>query len=88
MVPLPDVIGLPLDEARVRLRAGGIEIGDIVETRPPGLSDAGARPSRKQGAGLRVTELAGNLRVVRVRGTGPVDLVVTRERYVAQTASP
>jgi hypothetical protein len=34
-----------------------------------------------------VLELAGDLRVVRVRGEGPVDLVVTRERYVAQPRS-
>jgi hypothetical protein len=88
MAPVPDVIGLPLDEARARLRAAGIDIGGVVETRPPALSDARPRPGRKRGAGLRVTELAGDLRVVRVRGTGPVDVVVTRERYVAPAPSP
>jgi hypothetical protein len=88
MAPAPDVIGLPLEEARARLRAAGIDIGDVVETRPPALSDDRPRPPRKRGAGLRVTELTGDLRVVRVRGTGPVDLVVTRERYIAQASSP
>jgi hypothetical protein len=94
---VPDVIGLPLDDARDRLRAAGIDIREVSETRPPALSgrpraegppagDAPPRP-RKQGGGLRVLELAGDLRVVRVRGEGPVDLVVTRERYVAQPRS-
>jgi len=98
MAPLPDVIGLPLDEARARLRAARIDVREVTETRPPALSErrrvggsptvGGAPPRpRKHGAGLRVLDLAGDLRVVRVRGEGPVDLVVTRERYVAQPPS-
>jgi hypothetical protein len=69
--PVPDVIGLPLDEARARLANAGVEIRAVTETRPPKAAD-----------------LTGALRVVRMRGDGPVDLVVTRERYVPTPRSP
>jgi len=61
-----DVVGLELEEARARLRAQGVTVRSVTETRPP-----------------RPVELAGVLRVVRVRQDGAAaDLVVTRERYV------
>lgn len=70
MLPTPDVIGLPLDAARARLSAAGIEVRGVTETQPPTRAD-----------------LTGELRVIRVRGDGPVDLVVTRERYIPQQES-
>lgn len=103
---IPDVIGLPLDDARERLAAAGIDVGDIVETRPEALRDrprvegptppsdrpqaegATAPPPARKHGGLRVAELAGALRVIRVRGEGPVALVVTRERYLPQPPAP
>jgi hypothetical protein len=67
-----DVIALTLEEARSRLAAAGLAIRMVSETRPPHRA-----------------ELTGDLRVVRVRGAaGAVDLVVTRERYVASAGQP
>lgn len=100
---IPDVVGLPLEDARERLTAAGIDVGEVVETRPkipsarpqvegPTAAGAGAAggpkaPTRKRD-GLRIGELTGRLRVVRVRGEGPVALVVTRERYLLQPPAP
>lgn len=82
MPAIPDVIGLPLDDARARLTAAGIAVRDVTETRPP------APPPRQHGDRPMAVELAGALRVIRVRGDGPVDLVVTRERYVPGQGTP
>lgn len=61
-----DVIAIPLEEARSRLAAAGLVVGDVSETRPPERAEL-------TGA-LRVVRL-------RVAGDA-IDLVVTRERYV------
>ncbi len=62
-----DLIGRELEEAQERLARAGVQVRAVRETRPP-----------------RERALAGPLRVVRVRGesVGPIDLVVSRERYV------
>jgi hypothetical protein len=62
-----DLIGIELEEVQDRLTRAGVQVRVVHETRPP-----------------RERALAGPLRVVRVRGesAGPVDLVVSRERYV------
>ncbi len=67
MLAVRDLIGLELEEAQERLLRAGVEVGTVTETRPP-----------------RPIALAGPLRVIRARGEeqGPVDLVVSRERYV------
>ncbi len=67
MSAINDLVGLELEEAQARLSRAGVQVRAVVETRPP-----------------RETALAGPLRVVRVRGgyTGPVELLVARERYV------
>lgn len=87
------MIGLPLEEARARLTAAGIEVRDVVETRPPALSarrrvEGPPALGGRTRDGLKVLELAGELRVIRLRGEGPVDLVVTRERYVSPQEAP
>ncbi len=71
MPSVPDVIGLPLEDARARLTAAGVDITSVTETRSP-----------------QRVELTGPLRVIRVRGDGPVDVVVTRERYVPVPRTP
>jgi len=62
-----DLIGKELDEVHAQLARAGVEVGSVHETQSP-----------------RPRALAGPLRVVRVRGdpAGPLELVVTRERYV------
>lgn len=64
------LIGVPLDVARSRLESAGEVIGTVAETTPP-----------------RAVTWQGPLRIVRVRRNveGRVDLVVTRERFLART---
>ncbi len=67
MLAVRDLIGLELEEAYARLLRAGVQVGTETETRPP-----------------RPIALAGPLRVIRARGgeQGPIDLVVSHERYV------
>ncbi len=71
MVAIRDLIGVELDEAQERLARAGVQVSTVTETRPP-----------------RDPALEGPFRVVRVRGEerGPVDLMVSRERYVPPLA--
>ena len=69
-VDLSLLIGVTLDAAQARLASAGEVVERVVETKPP-----------------RPPTLQGPLRVIRVRrgAEGGVELVVTRERFLART---